>query len=111
MEKRTGIPDIPLENRTPNEKLLLDYIDRQQGMINDLIKDNEILKEEIKRLKGHKGKPRIKPSKMDKEDNTEGSNSKKRSGSQKRQKNKDLVIHKEKTLHVNELPEGSRFKG
>jgi transposase IS66 family protein len=111
MEKRTGIPEIPLENQTPTEKLLLDYIDRQQGMINDLIKDNEILKEEIKRLKEHKGKPRIKPSKMDKEDNTEGSNSKKRSGSQKRQKNKDMVIHKEKTLHVNELPEGSRFKG
>ena len=111
MEKRTGIPEIPLENQTPTEKLLLDYIDRQQGMINDLIKDIEILKEEIKRLKGHKGKPRIKSSKMNKENDTEGSDSKKRRGSQKRQKNKELVIHKEKTLHVNELPEGSQFKG
>lgn len=111
MEKRTRIPEIPLANQTPNEKLLLDYIDRQQGMINDLVKDNQILKEEIKRLKGHKGKPRIKSSKMDKENAEEGSDVKKRRGSQKRQKNKELVIHKEKTLHVHELPEGSQFKG
>ena len=54
MKKWIAAPQIPLMEQTPREKLLLDVIDRQQGMIDDLVKDVEALKEEIKRLKGHR---------------------------------------------------------
>jgi hypothetical protein len=92
MKKWIGIPDIPLAERTSREKSLLDIIDRQQGMINDLVTDIEVLKEGIKRLKNHKGKPRIKPSQMDKDksNNRDTSKSTKRAGSDKRKKNAEL---------------------
>ena len=66
MKKRIDIPQISLMEQTPNEKKLLDIIDRLQGIINDMAKEIEVLKDEIKRLKAHKAKPHIKPSKMDK---------------------------------------------
>lgn len=111
MKKWIAIPQIPLMEQTPRDKLLLDVIDRQQGMIDDLVKDLEVLKEEIKRLKGHKGKPRIKPSKMNENKKNDPSNSKKRAGSEKRNKNSELTIHEEQTISVNNIPAGSRFKG
>src|SRR5476651_407131 len=106
MKKWIGIPNIPLTEQTSATKLLLDVIDRQQGMINDLIADIDILKEEVKRLKGHKGKPKIKPSKMDKDKSN--SAPKKRAGSVKRSKTVALTIHEEETISVNDLPDGSR---
>jgi hypothetical protein len=112
MKKWIDIPQIPLMEQTPREKALLDVIDRQQGMIDDLVRDLEILKDEIKRLKGHKSKPRIKPSKMDKPgNNKDKSSGEKRAGSEKRNKNTNLTIHEEKTISANSIPEGSRFKG
>lgn len=107
------ILNIPLMEQTSKEKALLDVIDRQQGMIDDLAKDIEILKEEIKRLKGHKGKPRIKPSQMnkDKSNDKNSSNSKKRAGSEKRDKNAKLTIHEEKIISPEYISDGSRFKG
>lgn len=107
-----GLPDISLVEQTPTVKALLDVIDRQHGMINDLLADVGILKEEIKRLKNHEGKPRIKPSQMDKDKlNKNSSNPKKRAGSKKRSKNAELTIHEEQTIPVDNIPKGSRFKG
>jgi hypothetical protein len=111
MKKRIEIPNIPMMEQTSREKALLDVIDRQQGMIDDLVKELENLKEEIKRLKGHKGKPAIKPSKMNVDHQENESDSKKRAGSQKRKKNINLIIHEKKTIQADDIPEGSRFKG
>ncbi|HEY4831998.1 MAG TPA: hypothetical protein VIH61_05490, partial [Waddliaceae bacterium] len=63
---------------------------RQQGMIDDLVKDLGSLKEEIKRLKGHKGKPKIKPSKMNKGDKKSNASAQKRAGSDKHEKTAKL---------------------
>lgn len=114
MKKWKGIPEIPQSEQTPVVKLLLEIIARQQGMINDLVDEVESLKDEIKRLKKHKSKPRIKPSKMDKgkdKDDDQTSGSDKRPGSEKRSKNKDLKIDVEEIIPVSNIPAGSRFKG
>jgi Transposase IS66 family len=112
MKKRIAIPNIPLMEQTPVVKQLLDIIDRQQGMIDDLVGDLESLKEEIKRLKKHKGKPHIRPSQMDKDkSNKDTLKSTKRKGSEKRSKNPELIIHEEKTIPLDNIPAESRFKG
>ncbi len=77
------------------------------------------------RLKGEKGKPKIKPSRLepekkaqDQQEEKEGSATqeeqakKKRPGSEKRQKTANLIIHETKVIEPNkEIPTGSEFKG
>lgn len=113
MKIRIGIPNIPLTEQTPTIKLLLVILEQQQEIINQQAEEIEILKEEIKRLKNHKGKPNIKPSQMDKKkSNDQGSSSaKKRAGSEKRDKNAKLIIHEEKIIPAENIPDRSRFKG
>jgi len=113
MKIRIGIPSIPLMDQTPTVRLLLSILEQQQEIINQQAAEIEILKEEIKRLKKHKGKPRIKPSQMnkDKSNNQDSSNPKKRAGSEKRNKNAELTIHEEKIIPAKNIPDGSRFKG
>jgi Transposase IS66 family len=112
MKTRIDFPSIPLPEQTPAVSLLLRVLEKQQIIIHQQTEEIQILKEEIKRLKGHKGKPKIKPSQMDKgKSNKDPSNSNKRNGSEKRNKNVALVIHEEKTIQPENIPEGSRFKG
>jgi cell division protein FtsB len=59
MKIRIEIPSIPLKEQTPTVKLLLGTIEQQQMAINQLVEEVTVLKEEVKRLKKHKGKPRI----------------------------------------------------
>ena len=54
------LPELPEAELTPLVQQLLGIILRQQEQI-------EELQEELRRVKGHKGKPPIKPSRMDKE--------------------------------------------
>lgn len=42
-------------------------LEQHQAIINQQAEEISVLKDEIKRLKKHKGKPRIKPSQMNKE--------------------------------------------
>jgi hypothetical protein len=67
------------------------------------------LKEEITRLKGHKGKPKLKPSGMEKatEKRSRLHGGKKKGSRPSRQK---LVVNEEQTLTITP-PAGSRFKG
>ena len=106
------MPEIPQSEQTPTVKLLLDIIAQQQAMILRLSEEVVALKEELKRLKKHKDKPRIRPSQMNK--GTSGgnkSNSGKRAGSEKQNKNAKLTIHEEKIISAENVPEGSRRKG
>ena len=80
---------------------------------------------EIARLKGEKGKPKIKPSRLepsekasseqpDTQDNpsSDSKTDKKRPGSEKRHKTAQLTIHETKLIPPDqEIPPGSEFKG
>ena len=75
------------------------------------------LRDEIAVLKGQKGRPIIKPSRMDKEtdkagqEGAEGKSRGKRSPSGQRAKTVQLAVHEKKTLKVAGVPAGSRFLG
>ncbi len=83
------------------------------------------LKDEVARLKGEKGKPKIKPSRLEPKGKApkpeadtqeskgeESQKKKKRPGSEKRHKTADLTIHETKLIQpTQEIPPGSEFKG
>ena len=85
---------IPEEQKSSLVIELLHTIGQMAGQI-------EQLRQEVARLKKHKGKPKIPPSKLDKDpkdehqtdDNQENKSKKKRPGSSKRSKTKQLIIH------------------
>lgn len=99
-----NIIDIPEADRTSLVVLLLEAISQ-------LKEENQLLKDEIARLKGQKPKPKISPSTL------EGSKSKKknldikRPGSEKRGKKQSLTIQETIVIRPESIPEGSRFKG
>ena len=99
------LPEINEEDRTPLIDVLLELLAWQQKQIDEL--EQEILK-----LKGETTKPKIKPSKMDKEEGLEGdkTSSKQKKGPRRR-KNGHLKIDETKIIQPDKIPEGSRFKG
>lgn len=100
------LSDIREEQRTDVVVALLEVINRQQEAIQQL-------KDEIARLKGQKPKPDIKPSKLEQgtENKQKEDSPKKRPGSIKRSKTKELRIHETKQIRPDTIPFGSRFKG
>ena len=113
--KPIQLPDIPANEQTPLVKTLVEIIEtlaervQQQGEMIGQLKD------EIAVLKGEKKRPIFKPSKMDEQagkDPQKSSESKKRPGSEKRSKTRQLPIHQEVVIAPAEpIPEHSRFKG
>lgn len=117
MSKQFEIPLIPVEEATPLVKRLV-------GLIEILLEENRLLKEtvqqmrdEIAVLKGEKGKPKFKASRLDKDAGNKPSDrddeeNKKRPGSNKRAKTAQLPIHNEQIIKcAGDIPDGSRFKG
>ncbi len=116
--KLTPIPPLPAEDLTDREALLLHLLGEREEYIQQLIDENA-------RLKGEKGKPKIKPSRLEpeKKGQQEPENSsdqaselnkpkKKRSGSEKRHKTASLTIHETKIIQPTELiPPDAEFKG
>ena len=75
-----------------------------------------VLRDEIAVLKGQKGRPQIKPSRMDKESDKDdeppdGKAGGKRPRTGKPAKTAKLEIHEERTIKAVGVPEGSRFLG
>ncbi len=117
--KLTPIPQIePDREPTDHETLLLQLLRERDECIQQLTDENA-------RLKGEKGRPKIKPSRLEPKEkapekegeSTESGNElltkkKKRPGSQKRKKTVNLPIHETKVIQPSaEIPKGSEFKG
>ena len=68
MKKKTNLPDIPESDRTPVINRLLKVINQQSQAIQTLASNVKSLKDEIRHLKKHKQKPKIRLSKIDEED-------------------------------------------
>jgi len=107
------IPKIPKEENTLIISQLLEVTEQQSVIIQLQGEEIQKLKDEIARLKGLKPKPKIRPSKLEKD--PEGQKKKnpsgKRSGSNKRSKTAGLIIHKEITVPPESIPTNSIFKG
>lgn len=101
---RTRLDQLVAENAELKERV------RQQAATIGEMRD------EIAVLKGQKGRPQIKPSRMDKESGKgdeppDGEVGGKRPRSGKRAKTAKLEIHEERTIKAVGVPEGSRFVG
>jgi hypothetical protein len=97
--------EIPVAEQTPLVLALLAVIQRQEREIQDL-------RDEIHRLKGTPQRPKIQPSRLLKPPPTgKAAPQKKRPGSAKRQKTKDLKIDETLPLYLEDLPDGSRLEG
>jgi hypothetical protein len=107
------MPKIPEEKKTPIISQLLEIIEQQSITIQLQVEEIQQLKDEIARLKNQKPKPKIRPSKLEKDPNNqkEKRSSGKRPGSHKRSKTADLIIHKEIPIPPESIPPGSIFKG
>ncbi len=111
------LPPIPESERTPLVMALVGIIEMQAQRIQRQEEQIELLKEEIRILKGGKKRPHFKPSKM--EEHTEevrrgegAQQDQRRPGSDKRSKSAELVIHEERIIQPQRrIPKGSRFKG
>ena len=112
MLKKELLKDISPEECTPLVDMLLAVIEQQSKQI-------EHLDSEIKRLKKLNQKPEIKPSQLEKDNDNDqdddnpsgGKGGGKRAGSSKKSKKKKLKIDETKTIKIEEVPKGSRFKG
>ena len=116
--KLTKLPEILASELNDRETLLLRLVQERDECIQEL-------KDEVARLKGEKGKPKIKPSRLEPKEKApkpeadaqetpseDSKKKKKRAGSEKRHKTADLPIHETKVIQpTEEIPTGSEFRG
>ena len=95
-------PDVDDLGLDELRKLVVQLLER----IAVLMSENAALRDEIARLKGLKGRPKLKPSGMEKATEPR----RKRRTKRRKGKRAKLVIHEERIITV-EVPAGSRFKG
>ncbi|MFO1258561.1 MAG: hypothetical protein U1E78_09175 [Gammaproteobacteria bacterium] len=101
-----------IQNQSETIHRQANQIDRLHHIIQKQAVELEELKTEIRRLKQLKTKPKIRPSKMNKDDdNTNNSNGGKRAGSEKHSKRGAVVIHHTEIVKAEGVPKGSKFKG
>ena len=115
--KLTKLPEILTSELSDRETLLLQLVQERDECIQEL-------KDEVARLKGEKGKPKVKPSRLEPkekapqseedaqetsgEENSEDQKKKKRPGSAKRKKTAELPIHETQIIQpIEEIPAGS----
>src|ERR671913_580269 len=98
--------DVGVEGRSAEELRAL--VAGLLGEVTRLRDENAALREEIARLKGHKGRPKIKPSGMGRATPERTPRAKTRRS--KRSTTAERVVHEERVLVIT-APPGSRFKG
>jgi len=118
MKTKIQIPKIPKEQKTPFVNQLLEIIQQQfeqiqqqAEQIQQQVEQIQILKDEIAKLKKLNGKPKIKPSNLDKNTDEKKKKKKKKKNWFKRSKTKKIEIHENIEIQPDEIPEGSKFKG
>ena len=103
------IKNIPKEDKeNPTIIFLLQQFEQQFEIILTLKEQNQILRDEIARLKNQKPKPKITPSKLSKDPKPKSSP---KGSTKKKKKTTKLPIHKEERIAPDDIPEGSIFKG
>jgi hypothetical protein len=106
------LPEIRPEERTPLVEGLLGIIRQLLDRMGQLEETVLQLRDELAILKGQKPRPDIKPSLLEApKSKTPPNPGGKRPGSAKRPKTAELTIHQEVSLHPENLPIGSTFKG
>lgn len=102
--------DSPLDIEDPSledlKRLVLEVLEENAK----LRSENEALREEIARLKGLKGRPRLKPSGMDKQAKARQKAKQGRKQAKRRRGAKRLAVDQDRVIAIPH-PEGSRFKG
>jgi hypothetical protein len=106
MNMEVEVPQIEISNRTPEVNKLYVIIERLFTKCQEQENTIELLKEEINRLKGHKNKPKIKPSKMENGQKDKGKGRSNTAGMNRKALKKEEVV-----IEAPNVPEGSRFKG
>ena len=100
MKLTTRMPKIDQEKVTPEIAQLLSIIELQ-------IKEIQLLKDEIARLKGQKPKPNIRPSILEKPSGT----TKKKIRKKRSKKSKKIEVHEVVSIEPEHIPAGSTYKG
>ena len=102
--------NIPKEDKdNPTIIFLLEQFEQQFEIILALKEQNQILRDEIARLKNQNPKPKIKPSKLAKDQKSK--HTPKGSSQKKKKKTAELKIDKEERIAPEQIPECSIFKG
>ena len=99
----------PKDKENPTIAFLLEQFEQQFEIILTLKEENQLLKDEIARLKNQNPKPKIKPSKLAKDPKPKSSA--KGSSQKKQKKTAALKIDKVERIAPEHIPEGSTFKG
>jgi hypothetical protein len=105
------IPEIPEEHKTPTVVELLVFAEQSLAFIQQQAETIQELRDEIARLKGHKPKPQIRPSQLDKDKEKKRKEAaKQRRKNKKREKTRKLEIHETVFCPPDAIPEGSVLK-
>lgn len=104
------LPEISSADRTPLVQALLDIIAHQQEQLCWQAARIEQLEDEIRRLKGGPGRPRLKPSRLEQAPSGADVETPRR-GRPKRKKTPALRIDRTQRLAAEDVPAGSQFKG
>jgi hypothetical protein len=112
------LPEIAAAERTPLVQGLLDIINLQQEQLRCQAERIAQLEDELRRLKGGSGRPRLQPSRLESapavEPGAGGSAPEARGarrGKVKRRKSVELTIHRRERIAPASLPPGARYKG
>ena len=104
----SGTKDLSNDDLRGLVEQLIGEVAKLRECVRDFEEENAALKDEVARLKGHKGRPALKPSGMEKGTaKPKGQRGKKKGSRPSRQK---LVVNEERKLDI-ARPAGSRFKG
>src|SRR5271165_6439183 len=105
------LPEVPAEERTALVESLLAIIRQLLDRVQQLEESVQQLRDENAILKGQKPRPKISPSRLESPKQPPAPKEGRRPGSDKRPKNRQLVIPEEITLHPDNLPPGAVLKG